>query len=150
MSDLIDRKVASDALRELFKYYVSTGTGKFTFIDAIDTSADVQKVIKQIPTVEATQEETKIAEFLKGYTAGKQDAVVHAHWNMECEEAGAFETTRTYYYARCSRCHRVVQVNTEPGLYNDEDMKFAMKLADKDLPYCNCGAKMDEEVQDDG
>lgn len=125
MSDLIDRKVASDALRELFKYYVSTGTGKFTFIDAIDTSADVQKVIKQIPTVEATQEETKIAEFLKGYTAGKQDAVVHAHWIHIKPLIG-----KENY--RCSNCNQL------GGPYAGA------------LAYCGtCGAKMDEEVQDD-
>ena len=108
MSDLIDRKVASDALRELFKYYVSTGTGKFTFIDAIDTSADVQKVIQKIPAVDS-------------------EPVRHAHWI--CKEEGTVK-----YFPRCSVCNMQVPMEAS-GNY-------------KRCPYC--GAKMDEEVQDDG
>ena len=58
MADLIDRKAASESLKELFKSLLSAKC------DPVDTSAMVQQVIGDVPGEDA-------------------EPVVHAHWNAE-------------------------------------------------------------------
>ena len=72
------------------------------------------------------------------------EPVVNANWNISYEEAGAFETTRTYYYGRCSNCGRRIDIACLNGLHNKNDFSLVKKKALDDFPYCHCGAKIDE------
>ena len=57
-------------------------------------------------------------------------AAWHGHWIQEADRRGW--RTRLFYH--CSRCGRVEDVR------DDENPS-------KVMPYCHCGAKMDEEVE---
>ena len=121
-------------------------------IDADVLTASVKKWLPEDPCGRVEKEmpfETDIcvSMLMEIEEAETVDAepVVHAHWDMLYEEAGAFETTRTYYYGKCSKCKRTIQAYIGNGTYSNDDMEYATELADKNFPYCHCGAKMDEE-----
>lgn len=70
-----------------------------------------------------------------------------AHWKISFEEAGAFETTRTYYFGHCSKCGRKIEIKCFSGLHNNKDLNLIEEIAYSDYPYCHCGAKMEREVE---
>ena len=77
------------------------------------------------------------------------EPVVHAHWKVSYEEAGVFETTRTYYFGHCSKCGRKIDIVCLSGLHSTEGLEEAKRKAHEDYPYCHCGAKMDEEADNE-
>lgn len=65
--------------------------------------------------------------------------VVHAHWEIiEHWATNDADKVSENIYLRCSRCRRQIK----------EDRCHLTDLKAK-YPYCNCGAKMDEEVKGD-
>ena len=81
MSRYIDADKVSTDLKELFEQYILNDN---MYLDAVDTSADVQKIIHSEP-----------------------DAMVHAHWehdddgNLFCKRCGAIHGGGFSY---CSYC----------------------------------------------
>ena len=87
--------------------------------------------------VKAFTETTNLSELARQILASMKEAdvapVVHAHWVYRGNEH--YSLCDWYERFECSRCRRKVKLSSKGEI--------------EDLPYCNCGAKMDEEAKDD-
>lgn len=86
-----------------------------------------------LSVVHMTQQEEAVENILKDISEADFAPVVHAHWIYRGNEH--YSLCDWYEHFECSRCRRKVKLSSKGEI--------------EDLPYCNCGARMDEEVKED-